>query len=875
MSGPQRSLATILFTDIVGSTERAAELGDRGWQELLAEHHARVRREIRRFGGNEANTAGDGFLATFERPARAIRCAWAIRESMRELGLEVRSGIHAAEVEGAGRDLGGIGVHIGARIASQAGPGEVLVSSTVRELVTGAGFQFEDRGSRPLKGVPEEWHLYALKGLPAGTPALRPGRWVPEVSRRHLAMAGALALLLGIGAFVVLRPESGPALTPEEVLAADADPGIAVLPFWVNDAELDTWREGMVDLLSVNLDGVPDLRAIDSRTLLARWGEAVPDTARADLATALAVARRTGARYALVGTVVAVGSDLRLSAEVYEARGGAKLGSAQVVGAPDSMLVLVNRLTMEVLRALPREGSVLADVDLAEVTTDSLVALKAFLSGEVLYRRADFQGAAAAFEQAIASDSTFALAWARLDDTCGWNLERPSSELCGREPPWERDEYLSRLPARKAELRRAMAVIGRGAREGIEALQQMVRKYPDDPEVWYQLGDGYFHWGPWALMDHAEGFRALERAIALAPTTSAEPYIHLIQHAFAEADSARVARLLEAYERITHGAGLDLAAFRLAFALGFGDPATRAQTRAALDTIPTPTLTEALLLLRNPRLFEVTEEALRVLLARPDHRQEWGPLFWILYYRGKLGAALDELDVDVTEAPLFRPAYRAPQIYRLHQVGVDIAPDELERILAAGAADTTDGLRIRDFSTFLWFGAYAVDRENWEQYAAALDRQRARARGSLAQGLTARSQEGAARALEGYALWRRGQRAEAIRALETAQRQINGFGTPFGTPFGPNTTVRWWLGELMLEVGRPRDAERYFKSIWTDPFAALRLGKVYEELGEFEEARESYEYALLSWQDADPELQPRIQEARQALARLPKPIRRD
>jgi tetratricopeptide (TPR) repeat protein len=133
-----------------------------------------------------------------------------------------------------------------------------------------------------------------------------------------------------------------------------------------------------------------------------------------------------------------------------------------------------------------------------------------------------------------------------------------------------------------------------------------------------------------------------------------------------------------------------------------------------------------------------------------------------------------------------------------------------------------------------------------------------------------------ARALEGYAHWKRGQKEEAIRALEAAHWEINGFERGRIAPwFSPNVTIRWWLGELMLEVGRPRDAERYFKSITADPFAALRLGRVYEELDEFEKARASYEYALLSWQDADPELQPRIQEARQGLARLPKPLRRE
>ncbi|MGH7556397.1 MAG: adenylate/guanylate cyclase domain-containing protein, partial [Gemmatimonadota bacterium] len=182
-----RSFATLLFTDIVGSTERAAELGDRGWHELLSEHHGRVRREIRRFGGHESNTAGDGFLATFERPASAIRCAWAIRESLRELGLEMRAGVHAGEIEREGREVGGIAVHIGARAAAAAQPGEILVTSTAKELVTGTGFRFEDRGQHRLKGVPDEWRLYALANLPSGGVAAtrRTGRLIPELTTRQ------------------------------------------------------------------------------------------------------------------------------------------------------------------------------------------------------------------------------------------------------------------------------------------------------------------------------------------------------------------------------------------------------------------------------------------------------------------------------------------------------------------------------------------------------------------------------------------------------------------------------------------------------------------------------------------------------------------
>jgi class 3 adenylate cyclase/pimeloyl-ACP methyl ester carboxylesterase len=157
-----RLLATVLFTDIVDSTRRAAEMGDRGWHALLDAHDAVVRSQLARFRGREVSTAGDSFLATFDGPQRAIRCAMAIRNAVQSLGIEVRAGLHTGECEIRGDDIGGIAVHIGARVSALAGPNDVLVSSTLRDLVIGSGLQFEERGSYELKGVPGEWRLFAV-----------------------------------------------------------------------------------------------------------------------------------------------------------------------------------------------------------------------------------------------------------------------------------------------------------------------------------------------------------------------------------------------------------------------------------------------------------------------------------------------------------------------------------------------------------------------------------------------------------------------------------------------------------------------------------------------------------------------------------------
>ena len=160
---PERVLTTLLFTDIVDSTTTAARLGDKRWRDVLDQHHSVVRAELTRFGGREVSTTGDGFFATFDSPTQAVRCALAASERVRHAGMEIRAGVHTGEIEVRGDDFGGLAVHIGARVAAAAGPGEVMVSATVRDLAAGSGFAFEDRGERELKGVPGTWRLFAVR----------------------------------------------------------------------------------------------------------------------------------------------------------------------------------------------------------------------------------------------------------------------------------------------------------------------------------------------------------------------------------------------------------------------------------------------------------------------------------------------------------------------------------------------------------------------------------------------------------------------------------------------------------------------------------------------------------------------------------------
>jgi class 3 adenylate cyclase/streptogramin lyase len=239
------TLVTVLFTDIVASTEVAAELGDRRWQELLRRHHALVRRELRRYGGREIDTAGDGFFATFERPAAAIHAACGITDAVRELGIEVRAGVHVGEVEGRGPKVGGIAVNIGARVMALGGPGEVLVTATAKDLVPGSGFGFEDREGHRLKGVPGTWPVFAVtsvdgRGRPPPPSALvaRDRREAIEapsvVGRRPWVVGGVAAALvvalvatvLGLGIGPGGRTDRTPTgIPPGSVVQVDPETG--------------------------------------------------------------------------------------------------------------------------------------------------------------------------------------------------------------------------------------------------------------------------------------------------------------------------------------------------------------------------------------------------------------------------------------------------------------------------------------------------------------------------------------------------------------------------------------------------------------------------------------------------------------------------
>src|SRR5829696_5528387 len=663
--------------------------------------------------------------------------------------------------------------------------------------------------------------------------------------RSVLLGAAALGLLASMGLYLFsLQRRLGSGLA--EAPAADAAPSIAILPFDIRGAGFETWREGMVDVLSTNLSGVPGVRAVHSRTVLARWRERVKDAGAADLEMALDVASRTGARYAVIGSVVTSGRGMRLSAGVYDVPRRKMIRTGQVEGPAENIFGLVDQLSLEVLRvALPDGKQDKTPFGLARATTSSLPALKAYLQGEALFRGSDFESAGRAYRRAVQADSTFALAWARLSLIQGWTATDPPDSLALVNAV----RFADRLPAHEAALLRAGIASRDGKLSGMAVLRDEVRKYPDDAQAWYLLGEDYQHLGAQALVGREDADRAFGRAIELDPSF-APAYIHLIENAFAWGDSARAARLLEKYRQLAPGDRYS-AAYPVSFALAFGDSAGLPRGWAGLETLQFPTHLLALGSLLSgpgsPRSTWLRGELLRFASERSDRFALLAiNLFWARIGRGEIRSALQEL-----ERPAVPDKWKAGMFYTLHSWDLPGASELLESSL----------LRVDSSDIFQLFsgGAYAVDRARWDEHAKALSRVRAIA-GNLrvaSDTVQADFAHAAARGLEGYGWWRRGEKEKALELLSVAQREATRWeASGYRSREELNALLRHWLGLLLEEVGRPRDALPYFQSFqWyeVDPLAARDRARLHEQLGELDQARKAYVFFIDNWQDADPE----------------------
>jgi tetratricopeptide (TPR) repeat protein len=703
--------------------------------------------------------------------------------------------------------------------------------------------------------IPTDWQVApgeALASLKAGK--------LPHLTWGRAILGGVVALSLlfgGAGAYVLLTGTRAPGFGPAELGADVAAAGIAVVPFNVTGGqELDLWREGMVDVLSTNLDGMGGFRAIDSRTVMARWRERVDGEGAPELRTALEVAGSTGARFGLVGNLVGSPAGVRLSADVYDLSTGGKITQSYVEGSADEVLSLVNRLTVDLTRQmLAATGqNVMQSPRTAGITTESLEALRHYLDGEAAYRKADFAASSAAFERAVDADSTFALAWYRLSSSYAW-MEDLSSDVSARAGK-RVEELADRLPMRERAL---VLAVRRGVNDGdlsaVDDLRQMTSKYPDDPEVWFELGEFYRHVGIQAgIGTDADALDVLRRAVALDPTF-APYYIHLIGSLLGANEQAEATNALATYLSLAGGeAGPPLT---LAVALFGGDPAARAAALEGLDSVPEGVLFR---LASEVPWFDGLDPDGALEFFRGAARATGHPAFLqmastVLLSRGRIReAARDWSDRSYPDQA------RVSHVAQL---------ELLDMPVPASLADATKDLDVcpdRDdagMDCMFIVGSLAAvrgDRTTWRKW---VDRNRALGTRfeEEGQGAHGKEHEALARAVEG--MWALYQDKDPIRARDHFAAAAGRLRSSSGY------ITRLKLAQATAAIS-PREAADLLDGMDSGPasaYAQVRLGRLREELGDTEGAREAYGRAAAIFADADTD-HPYANEARDALERL-------
>lgn len=693
--------------------------------------------------------------------------------------------------------------------------------------------------------VPEAWEL-DVGDLGR---ALRGGR-LPHLTWPRALLGGVVAfsLLIGAaGAYVLVRSrDPAPPTAPE-----GAAPGIAVLPFDARGVDSTLWGDGLVDLVSTNLDGVGGLRAIDSRTVLARWRQSRARTG-GDLDHALDVARSTGARYAIVGSALGVGDEVRLTAHLNDATDGQELASAQVQGAPDSVLALVDALSVELVRRLlsDRDAGVTRQ-SLARITTSSVPALRAFLRGEAADRRADFPAAIQAYERAIEEDSTFALAAYRLGTAYGWIQARGSPESVRYRALAAR--HSDRLPSRDAALLEASeGALTEADPDAIERLQQLAAVYPDDPDIWNMLGEARWHLGPMVLVPWSQAVEAFEQAIAL-DSAFAPAYIHPIERAIgAGRDSAATRKLLDAYARVA-ASDIRLQALRFAYDLAYGDPS------AWPDSMPPAAInwTGGILNRGGRRSLPAFRRLISVLISSGQLPPGLPPEV-LVGQRMLIEAASGRIDSALARVPDAAPRLWTQAAATLTvDYGVPLSGPLVDRALAV---DSTAGSLELLAATNV---ASRLGREREAARSLGLLRARARSDGGEEDDVGAEDVARAAtEAAEAFAIWEAGDPDGAAERLETLRQETVGYETEL-----VNDLARAWLGRIHLEAGRPEQAIRYLQSVPGIEIAGLHLAEAYEAAGRADQARRAYADMTRVWAGADEGFEPLLR-ARRGLARL-------
>jgi tetratricopeptide (TPR) repeat protein len=689
---------------------------------------------------------------------------------------------------------------------------------------------------------------------------------LPHLTWARAALGGVLAFSLlfgvaGLVAFLKYRnavPEGVP-----ELLAGEApEPGLAVLPFDIraSDPELAVWDEGLVVALAANLDGVEGLRTIDYGTVLARWAERVPEGSTADLETSLEAARAAGGEWAVRGSMIETGEDVRIDATVRSVDRGQILEQIRVEGTVDSLVALIDRLSVEILRAVLPERGLEGGVGLESVASSSPGALKAWVEGERDFRQGDFDQADEAFLRAIEIDSAFALAWLRLAQSRGWRRNTPG--IASEVDAYRKAAALAdRLSPRERMLLRAQGNLVGLDSIGADSLRAFVRSHPDDAEAWAQLGERLYHTGVQDSMRASD--EAFEQAIALQPRFV--PYhIHAVDLAFQTfADSGLARQRVERLERVSP-ASPQAVLGRIAFDLAYG---TESERQSALEALPELPLAEHLYLMPrfdHPEYDAVTSEVAYAAMARPDFPAEYEEQFLrggaiAMTGMGRLHAALTLL--ESVEDPRTRVCGSAQRSAIAGTLPLSVyerflAPEVVREVIdAAGESDA-------GFSR-LWAVACAryssrvvgrdSDAESWSNFADSMVRDLPPEQREEGEQILAQPESLGDMMLAFEA----GQAEEALRIFESLPASVQN-----------SPDLRRIKARILIALARPEEALTLLGPVGSDPRAEYDRARAYEALGRDARARESYEYFLRYWQPDLPELEAYADSATAGLTRI-------
>jgi tetratricopeptide (TPR) repeat protein/TolB-like protein len=716
-------------------------------------------------------------------------------------------------------------------------------------------------------------------GLPApgsggGSSGDLPASDVARLFTWKRAVAGGVLAFVGLFAVagVAVMLTGGAGIGPEEIAADEAGLGVAVLPFAVTGPEMDVWAEGMVDLLADNLDGTGGLRTIDPRTVMSRWRDRVDAGESPDLETMLDIARTTGARYAVVGSAVALGDEVRLSTDVYDILSGEPMGAGAVEGSTDDVMSMVDRLSVETASAvLATGGGELPSLrHTTSLTTRSPDALRAYLEGEAMYRTADFAGAADAFRRAVAEDSTFALANLRLSRALGWlrNIGDDEAFLA-----LERAlAFEDRLPPREAELLGIEQLLETQDFDALAQAASATRNYPDDPEAWELLGEAYYHQGDQGLVSLEESLQPFLKAIDLDPTFS-PIYFHPIEITAGMGDSAQAYGLLEDLQ--THSTDDGRAGrYDVFLDLVLGSPDSReAAVLRIREEVPDRELFTGYFFgfRRTPRSVPGD-----LAIAEEFRRRGAADTGALLEQSARLTEGRLEQALDLAFAAELGGDLRISLLMLLQWTAWREVPND-PRVRSLVMDGECSGSQACYVTAIL-----AAELGAWERHGEALDTYAQLLAARVEEALATESDDGEQEVerLREEALWidvaraygqlRRGEVdvvPEAFRVARTIQ--------PFASwsHNSRNQALRWWTAELLLAQGQAEQAARYYDSLWGAPLGAwftvrmVGLGDAHRAIGQVGEARRHYQAFLEAWREADPEhvLVRRAQEGLDAL----------